>query len=197
MFMTLKVLSHNHLDSHRRRTYIWEINIPGFCLVDWTPPPNAIYKKLIKFVRKFYLLAWIEKDRDSSKWKSPLGPQSSGAGSRLGKIHSCKHRPKLKAQSTEPKSTENHYQGNRSGPVSGKRQCVPGWISEMLFISDCYIHPTLLSLLWVLDQFLLCPIFNQHCMLDVWETDNLSPQFTDLRLGVITLEKPLLYLDLV
>lgn len=43
---------------------IQEIDRSGFCLI---VNPNVIYKKLMKFVRKFYLLAWIEKDRDSSK----------------------------------------------------------------------------------------------------------------------------------
>lgn len=34
--------------------------------------PNVSYKKLMTFVKEFYLLAWTEKHRDNSKWEKCL-----------------------------------------------------------------------------------------------------------------------------
>lgn len=110
----LRVLSHSTL-THRVENL--DLRDGHFWLLPNRVNPSVIYKKLIKFVRKFYLLAWIEKDRASSKWKkkkSPLGPQSSGAGGRLGKLHNHVHRSEVKAQKAEPRIMDNHSQGSRT-----------------------------------------------------------------------------------
>lgn len=60
----LRVLSHSTLTL---RVENLDLRDGHFWLLPNRVNPSVIFKKLIKFVRKFYLLAWIEKDRASSK----------------------------------------------------------------------------------------------------------------------------------
>lgn len=120
------MLSYSHLDSQGKRTCIYEINVLGFCLIDWTP--NMIYKKLIKFVRKFYLLAWTEKDKEFKMKKkkvlwTPNLLRLEVGWERFPTTY-IDQRSKPRAQGLNPQRITP--KGAESGSVSRKRQHVPG-----------------------------------------------------------------------